>query len=80
MGDLQRSSSGNATVSEEELDLKSIRVDRPGSSGIMNDEPRQASSLDTNQKSQAKEYWDRTRQKQDVTESWQGYFSKTELI
>ena len=53
MGDLERSSSGNATVSEEELDLKSIRVDSPG---IMNDEPRQASSLDTNQKSQAKEY------------------------
>jgi len=34
MGDLERSSSGNATVSEEELDLKSIRADSPGSSGI----------------------------------------------
>ncbi len=34
MGDLERSSSGNATVSEEKLDLKSIRVDSPGSSGI----------------------------------------------
>ena len=71
------------SVSEEELDSKLLGADSPdlaGGSGTKTNRGRPRLSTPIKQARRKTTARDQTWQKQDATESWQGYFSKTELI